>query len=68
MVGEEETNVQFPKIYTDGLVTIGEDSVIPDHVKIGKNTAISGGTTLDDYPSGLLTSGECNNIWLMTTL
>ena len=58
-VGEEETNVQFPKIYTDGLVTIGEDSVIPDHVKIGKNTAISGGTTLDDYPSGLLTSGEC---------
>lgn len=58
-VGQEVTNVQFPKIYTDGLVTIGEDSVIPDRIRIGKNTAVSGGTTLDDYPSGLLASGEC---------
>lgn len=57
-IGQEATNVQFPKIYTDGLVTIGEDSIIPDRVKIGKNTAVSGGTTLDDYPSGLLASGE----------
>ena len=57
-VGEEATNVKFPKIYTDGLVTIGEGSVIPNNVRIGKNTAISGGTTLDDYPSGQLKSGE----------
>ncbi len=57
-VGEEVPNVKFPKIYTDGLVTIGENSIIPHHVKIGKNTAISGGTTLDDYPSGALKSGE----------
>lgn len=58
-IGEEEPNVLYPKIYMDGLATIGEDSVVPDYVKIGKNTAISGGTTLDDYPSGLLPSGEC---------
>lgn len=58
-VGAEEENKLHPNIYTDGLVTIGEESVIPDHVKIGKNTAISGGTTVDDYPSGLLKSGEC---------
>ncbi len=57
-VGEEVPNVKFPKIYTDGLVTIGEDSVVPSNIKIGKNTAISGGTTLDDYPSGILKSGE----------
>ena len=57
-VGEEAQNVKFPKIYTDGLVTIGEGSIIPNNVRIGKNTAISGGTTLDDYPSGLLKSGE----------
>ncbi len=57
-VGEEVPNIKFPKIYTDGLVTIGEDSVVPNNVKIGKNTAISGGTTLDDYPSGTLKSGE----------
>ena len=55
---EEVPNIKFPKIYTDGLVTIGEDSVVPNNVKIGKNTAISGGTTLDDYPSGTLKSGE----------
>ncbi len=58
-IGNEEVNKAFPSIYTDGLVTIGEESVIPDRVRIGKNTAISGGTTLDDYPSGLLSSGEC---------
>lgn len=58
-VGNEEVNKRFPSIYTDGLVTIGEESVIPDRVRIGKNTAISGGTTIDDYPSGLLSSGEC---------
>ena len=45
------------KIYNSGLVTIGECSVIPDNVKIGKNTAISGETTLEDYPEGALVSG-----------
>ena len=39
-------------------VTIGENSVIPPDVKIGKNTAISGVTTPEDYPDGLLDSGE----------
>ena len=45
-IGEEAENVLNPKIYNSGLVTIGECSVIPDNVKIGKNTAISGVTTL----------------------
>ena len=54
-VGEEAPNVKFPKIYNSGLVTIGECSVIPDGVKIGKNTAISGVTSAEDYPDGLLT-------------
>ena len=40
------------------MVTIGENSIVPDRVKIGKNTAISGGTTTDDYPRGILASGE----------
>ena len=30
----------------------------PNRVKIGKNVAISGGTTIDDYPHGLLESGQ----------
>ncbi len=56
-VGEEVPNVKLPKIYNSGLVTIGECSVIPDGVKVGKNTAISGVTTAEDYPDGLLPSG-----------
>lgn len=56
-VGEEAPNVKFPKIYNSGLVTIGECSVVPDGVKIGKNTAISGVTSAEDYPDGLLPSG-----------
>ena len=56
-VGEEAPNVKFPKIYNSGLVTVGEWSVIPDNVKVGKNTAISGETTLQDYPNGELPGG-----------
>ena len=56
-VGDEVPNVKLPKIYNSGLVTIGECSVIPDGVKVGKNTAISGVTTNEDYPDGLLPSG-----------
>ena len=32
--------------------------MIPNNVKIGKNTAISGETTPEDYPNGILESGE----------
>ena len=39
-------------------MTIGENSVIPDDVQIGKNTAISGVTVKEDYPNGVLESGE----------
>ena len=56
--GEEVPNVWKPAIYAFGLATIGEHSVIPDHVKIGKNTAISGVTTPADYPDGQLPSGH----------
>ena len=47
-----------PSTYQFDLVTIGEHSVIPENVKIGKNTAISGVTVLEDYPDGLLASGD----------
>ena len=56
-VGEEKENVLKPNIYNSGLVTIGECSVIPSGVKVGKNTAISGETTVNDYPGGTLESG-----------
>lgn len=56
-VGEYAESKFNKKVYAFDLVTIGEDSVIPDGVKIGKNTAISGVTTAEDYPDGLLESG-----------
>ena len=56
-VGEEAPNVLKPAVYGFGLVTIAEKSVIPSGVKIGKNTAISGETTVEDYPDGELASG-----------
>ncbi|MDD3337273.1 MAG: glucose-1-phosphate adenylyltransferase [Lachnospiraceae bacterium] len=55
--GEEAPNVLKPKVYGFGIVTIGENSVIPSNVKIGKNTAIKGETVLEDYPDGELASG-----------
>ena len=56
--GQEKPNVLNESIYSFGLVTIGEDSVIPDGVKIGKNTAISGVTYEEDYKDGVLEGGE----------
>ena len=47
-----------PKIYNSGLTTIGENTEIPNNVKIGKNVAISGKTAAEDYPDGVLQSGE----------
>lgn len=57
-VGDEAPNKLNASVYSFGLVTIGEDSVIPANVRIGKNTAISGITDKEDYPDGLLASGE----------
>ena len=57
-VGEEKPNKFNEKIYSFGLVTIGEDSEVPSNVSVGKNTAISGKTTKEDYPERILDSGE----------
>ena len=58
-VGEYAPNVLNPKVYAFDLVTVSEGSVIPANVSIGKNTAIVGVTTEEDYPNGLLESGHC---------
>lgn len=57
-IGSDIPNKLKPNIYSFGLVTIGEDSVIPANVQIGKNTAISGVTAKEDYVDGVLESGE----------
>lgn len=57
-IGSDKPNKMRPDIYNSGLVTIGEKSVIPSDVQIGKNTAISGVTSKEDYIGGVLESGE----------
>ena len=56
--GEEAPSKLNESIYAFGLVTVGENSYIPEGVKIGKNTAISGVTELSDYTEGELKAGE----------
>ena len=56
-VGESALSKLNASVYAFDLATIGEKSVIPAKVKIGKNTAIRGRTEPSDYPDGELASG-----------
>jgi glucose-1-phosphate adenylyltransferase len=57
-VGEEAENETDPHIYNHGLVTVGEKSVIPNDVSVGKNSVVAGITTEADYPEHYLASGK----------
>ena len=57
-VGEFKPSTYDARVYNADLVTIGERTTIPAGVKVGKNTAIWGETTAEDYPNGLLDSGD----------
>ena len=57
-VGEEADNETDPHIYNHGLVTVGEKSVIPDHISIGKNSVVAGITSIEDFPDAQLGSGK----------
>ena len=57
-VGEEIENDTAPHIYNHGLVTIGEKTVVPNGVSVGKNSVVSGNTTVADYPDMYLGSGK----------
>lgn len=57
-VGGEAENDTAPHIYNHGIVTIGERSVIPGGVSVGKNSVVFGCTTLDDYDNLQLAGGK----------
>ena len=57
-VGDNVPNRRKPDIYSFGLAVVGEDTVIPPNVRIGKNTAVTGVTVPEDYHDGILASGE----------
>ena len=57
-VGEEAANETDPHIYNHGIVTIGEKSVIPGPVSVGKNAVIFGRTAPEDFPDHYLAGGK----------
>ncbi|MDR1641327.1 MAG: glucose-1-phosphate adenylyltransferase [Clostridiales bacterium] len=56
--GENVPNEQKPSVYDTGITVIGERSVIPDNVSIGKNCVIYGISTPEEYPNNNLPSGS----------
>ena len=56
--GENIPNELKPNIYNTGITVVGENSVIPDGVHIGKNCVIYGKTSAEDYPDGVVASGK----------
>ena len=57
-IGEEVENETDPHIYNSGIVTIGEKSVIPEGITVGKNSCIFGITTAEDFQDKTLASGK----------
>ncbi len=57
-IGDEAENETDPHIYNTGLVTVGEKSVIPDNVTVGKNSVISGIMSASDFDNAFLASGK----------
>ena len=57
-IGDEVENETDPHIYNSGLVCIGEKSIIPENITVGKNTCIFGETVYSDYQNNTLASGK----------
>lgn len=57
-IGEEAENETDPQIYNHGIVTIGEKSIIPDHLTVGKNSVIFGRMSTADFEDNYLASGK----------
>ncbi len=55
--GEYAPNTYNSRVYAFDLATLGETTVIPSDIRIGKNTAIIGATGPEDYTNGELPSG-----------
>ena len=57
-VGGEVTNEEFPHIYNHGLVCVGEQSILPQGLTVGKNTCVFGKSKAEDYKYLRLESGK----------
>ena len=56
--GENIANIHKPHLYDTGITVVGERSVIPDNVTIGKNCVIFAETVPHDYENNRLESGK----------
>ncbi|PHV70378.1 glucose-1-phosphate adenylyltransferase [Sporanaerobium hydrogeniformans] len=57
-VGENIVHITKPYIYSSGITVIGDNTIIPDNITIGKNCEIGGHTLPEHYPNGKLESGH----------
>lgn len=57
-IGAEVENETHPHIYNHGLVCIGEKSILPKGLTVGKNACIFGETDASDYENLTLASGK----------
>ncbi|WP_070001087.1 glucose-1-phosphate adenylyltransferase [Cellulosilyticum sp. I15G10I2] len=57
-VGENITHISKPHIYSDGITVVGDNTVIPRDIKIGKNCEVGGHTLEEHYNNGILESGH----------
>ena len=57
-VGEAIPHVTKPHIYSSGITAIGDNTIIPDNIQIGKNCEVGGHTLQEHYENGKLESGH----------
>ena len=57
-VGEEAEHETDAHIYNHGIVAVGEKSIIPRGISVGKNSVVFGETSAEDYVNGNLPSGK----------
>lgn len=57
-IGDNTINEEYPKVYDSGLSVIGEKTVLPAGVVVGKNCAVYGLVSELDFPDNQLASGK----------
>jgi len=57
-MGKNVPNEEKPHIYDTGITVVGENSIIPNDVTIGKNCVIHGKTSSADYANNNMDSGK----------
>ena len=57
-VGENVPHITKARIYSSGITVIGDNTVVPSNVTIGKNCEVGGHTLQEHYLDGVLESGH----------